>query len=281
MSEATYIHGTEPSEQRRLAALNQLINASFLAFMDFTQASAVLEVGSGMGLLTRDVALRLPHAELVGIEYSEKQLAQADHTVANLRFVQGDAHELEFEDDRFDVVYCRCLLECIYDPLRVLQEMYRVTRPGGRVFVQENDTSAQHFDPPVPEFESVWAQVPVLQQTLGGDSLIGRRLFALLKQSGLRDVRISMGNDVYWSGSPGFAVWIGNTGAILEGCAAELVAHGLATQEQVRRALVALRRFSDQEDASSWFYWNRAAGQKPVRDSSQSGLSSSCGQQEA
>jgi ubiquinone/menaquinone biosynthesis C-methylase UbiE len=125
-----------------------LINPAFLEFLELTGARAILEVGSGMSLLTQAVAQRHPAAEVVGVEYSAQQLARAKHTLPNLRCVQGDAHHLEFEEDRFDVVYCRCLLEHVANPAQVLREMWRVTRPGGRVFVQENDTAVQRFDPP-------------------------------------------------------------------------------------------------------------------------------------
>src|SRR5437016_5070612 len=105
MSHATYLHGTQPSEQQRLAAFNQLVNPSFLTFLQLDGAHSVLEVGSGIGLLTHEVALRLPAGEVVGVEYSDDQLARTNPRLANLRFVQGDAHRLEFEDNRFDVVY--------------------------------------------------------------------------------------------------------------------------------------------------------------------------------
>jgi hypothetical protein len=114
----------------------------------------------------------------------------------------------------------------------------------------------------VPQFVKVWGQIPVLQQKLGGDSLIGRRLFGLLKEAGFRDVRISMGTEVYCSGASGFAVWVLNEGAIIQGCASELVSRGLATQEEVEKALSELRSLCERDDATSWFYWNRAVGTK-------------------
>ena len=51
MAPDTYIHGTEPSEQDRLAALNRMTNAAFIRFLDVPSAARVLEVGSGLGLL--------------------------------------------------------------------------------------------------------------------------------------------------------------------------------------------------------------------------------------
>src|SRR5258708_913408 len=49
--DASYIHGTDPVEQKRLTELNRLTNASFIQFLDLSSDSNVLEVGSGLGLL--------------------------------------------------------------------------------------------------------------------------------------------------------------------------------------------------------------------------------------
>ena len=263
MADAQYIHGTSETEQQRLAALNRLANPSFLAFLQLEGARKILEVGSGLGVLAREVALRAPDAEVIGIEYSTAQLSRAVEPPSNLRFIQGDSHQLDFEDNHFDVVYCRWVLEHVADPLQVLKEMARVARSGGRVFVLENDTAQQCYDPPTPQFDKVWQQLPVLQRQLGGDALIGRRLFRLMKEAGLSDIRLSMANDVYHSGEAGFVAWVKNEQAILAGCAAEMVAYRLATQLDVDAAIAELQTLLDRDDATSWYYWNRACGTKP------------------
>src|SRR5436305_1419796 len=119
--EHAYIHGTNPSEQERLAGLNTLTNEPFLRFLALRESDVVLEVGSGLGILTHAAAQRLPRGEAWGVEQSPEQLARAPQGVGNLHFTQGDAHQLPFEANRFDVVYCRYLLEHVAGPWQVLK----------------------------------------------------------------------------------------------------------------------------------------------------------------
>ncbi len=88
--------------------------------------------------------------------------------------------------------------------------MRRVLRPGGRVAVMENDVTLVRFDPPCPVFESIWTAFASVQQRLGGDALIGRRLYRLLHQAGFRDIELSVQPEVHWHGSPGWIPWVTN-----------------------------------------------------------------------
>src|SRR5688500_14701651 len=101
-----YIHGVEASEQERLGALNRLTNAAFVEFLNVKPGWRVLEVGSGLGLLAADVAAAAPDVQVVGVEQSDRQIRAARKS-PNIRYVQGDAHRLEFPDKSFDLVYAR------------------------------------------------------------------------------------------------------------------------------------------------------------------------------
>jgi ubiquinone/menaquinone biosynthesis C-methylase UbiE len=98
----SYIHGTEPGEQERLAGLNRLTNGAFVEFLCVRPATRVLEVGSGLGLLAAEVASAAAGVEVVGLEQSAGQMAAA-FTHPSVRYVQGDAHSLQFTDGSFDL----------------------------------------------------------------------------------------------------------------------------------------------------------------------------------
>jgi len=260
--DVAYIHGTDPVEQNRLAELNRLTNASFIQFLNLPLDAAVLEVGSGLGLLAAEVAARVPLGSVVGLEYSVEQLAKTCVTLPNLRFEQGDAHHLPFPAAQFDIVYCRYLLEHVADPVKVLREMRRVLVAGGNIFVQENNILTNELWPECQRFDAVWRKFAELQARLGGDALIGKKLFALLRQAGFQNVTLSIAPELHAAGSATFVPWIENLIQNVRGAAANLDAHNLANASQVEEALAELKAFEDLPHACAHFYWNRATATK-------------------
>jgi demethylmenaquinone methyltransferase / 2-methoxy-6-polyprenyl-1,4-benzoquinol methylase len=91
---------------------------------------------------TGDIALGLANqgADTIGLDFSPQMLAVADQrhrksSAPGLQFVQGDAQELAFGGDTFDVVTMGYGLRNLTSWERGVEEMVRVARPGGRVIV--------------------------------------------------------------------------------------------------------------------------------------------------
>lgn len=253
----SYVHGTGAEEQRRLAELNRLTNAAFIEFLGVDRGARVLEAGSGLGLLAAGVAAAAPGVDVVGVEYSAVQLAAA---VPNprVRYIRADVHDLPFPEATFDLAYARYVLEHVQDPERVLRELGRVLRPGGHVALCENDVTLVRLDPPCPAFERVWLAFQRHQASLGGDSLIGRRLYRLLRTAGFGSIALSVQPEVHWHGSSAFAPWVLNLAGNVESARAGLIASGLATAREVDEAVGQLHALVDTDTASAHFVWNRA-----------------------
>lgn len=96
---------------------------------------AVLDVGSGTGALTAAVAAVAPSSLIIGIDPAAPYVAfaRARHPGDFVRFEVGDAQQLRFMDGRFDRTLSLLVLNFIPDPAKALDEMIRVTRPGGTV----------------------------------------------------------------------------------------------------------------------------------------------------
>jgi len=101
----------------------------------------VLDLCCGTG----DVALAFGQrgAEVTGLDFSPAMLEIADKRLSQAKvsedlivdFIQGDAQNLPFEDGSFDIVTISYGLRNLADWRKGLEEMIRVTRPGGRILV--------------------------------------------------------------------------------------------------------------------------------------------------
>jgi SAM-dependent methyltransferase len=269
MSETAYVHGTDPAEQDRLSRLNRMTNAAFEQFLGLNGGERVMEIGSGLGILAEEVAGGLPRGFFAGVEYSPEQLAAMRRRRRELRgpapnafFCRGDARALPFLTSSFDLVYMRYVLEHVGNPEQVLREAHRVLRDGGRLRVQENNILAVDVDPDCPVFMRVWRQLAVLQQRMGGDALIGKRLFGLLRRAEFRNIELSVQPEVHYQGSEYFHPWIENLIEIIEGIRERLLAERLATSNEVNDAIKELRAVENDADGAAFFYWNRAAAEK-------------------
>jgi len=258
---ATYIHGTDAAEQHRLVELNRLTNGPFIEFLGVQPNSRVLEVGSGLGILAADVADAAPNVRVAGVELSSVQLATARHH-PGVAFVQADAQALPVGDRAFDLAYARYVLEHVSDPGAVLAEVRRVLRPGGRVAVMENDVTLVRFDPSCPAFESIWAAFAIAQDQLGGDALVGRRLYRLLYDAGFSAIELSVQPEVHWHGSPGWIPWVSNIIGNVESARSALLGRGLCSALEIDAAVDELRLLMRRPDGSSLWIWNRARGIK-------------------
>jgi len=110
----------------------------------------VLDLATG----TADLLISLKEnkrtvSQAVGIDLSEKMLAVGQKKIERAGLSEqvflkkGDMHELPFADNEFDVVTAAFGLRNAADPQKVLREIYRVLRPGGRVFILEFSLSKQ------------------------------------------------------------------------------------------------------------------------------------------
>lgn len=101
-------------------------------------AECALDVCCGTGDIA--TALARAGADTVGFDFSAPMLEVAQQRnqrsqVTNLKFQQGDAQNLPFENDSFDVVTVGYGLRNLASWQRGLEEMHRVAKPGGRMLV--------------------------------------------------------------------------------------------------------------------------------------------------
>jgi phosphatidylethanolamine/phosphatidyl-N-methylethanolamine N-methyltransferase len=105
--------------------------------MGIMPGDKILEVGVGTGI---NVSLYPQHCHVTGIDFSALMLEKAHERVVkkgvtNVRLQEMDAANLTFADDSFDIVYAPYVISVVSDPVRVVNEMRRVCRPGGKIVI--------------------------------------------------------------------------------------------------------------------------------------------------
>jgi serine phosphatase RsbU (regulator of sigma subunit)/SAM-dependent methyltransferase len=292
MTEQTghYIHGTDPDEQRRLSLLNGLLNEASLGALRLEGHERVLDVGSGLGQLSRAMARVVGPGRVVGVERDPQQLAEAQRQAeedgeANLvDFRRGEAADLPLtEDERgaFDLAHTRFLLEHVPDPQRVVDSMVAALRPGGRIVLEDDDHDLLRLWPEVPNFNRVWNAYLRTYDQLGNDPYVGRRLVSLLEQAGAEPVRNDMLFFGSCAGNPSFQVFVDNFAGLIEGAADTILAKSSLSQTELEETLAAFKSWGLRSDAAMWYAtcWAEArtretrAGARRPREGATSDLS--------
>jgi 2-polyprenyl-3-methyl-5-hydroxy-6-metoxy-1,4-benzoquinol methylase len=118
----------------RVAARTVLVGELLCRSLDIHAGERVLDVAAGSGNAAIAAARR--DASVTATDIVEPLLAAATERAAidglSIATAVADAQELPFEDESFDVVVAGELLEHLRDPRRVVGEIRRVLRPGGR-----------------------------------------------------------------------------------------------------------------------------------------------------
>ena len=156
--------------------------------MEIRPGSHILEVGVGTGI---NASLYPRNCHVTGIDLSTSMLDKARERVAreglrNVRLMEMDAAKTTFADDTFDIVYAPYLISVVPDPVKVVCEMRRVCKPGGKIVI------LNHFRSANPVLSRVERAISPLTVHIGFKSDLD--LPAFLAQAGLRPESIEKVN---------------------------------------------------------------------------------------
>lgn len=167
-----------------------------LRMLPVTEGASVLDVGSGLGVLAFELASNL-RLQVLGVDIEPSFVAHSSSLFelldaqrlfiegSTVGFCQGDIRALAFDDEAFDLVFVRELLQFLSDPVQAVREIHRVLRPGGYACVSDTDDQLHLTWPPrSPALERMVGAVSEVQQARGGDRHCGRKLSTYLRQAG-------------------------------------------------------------------------------------------------
>jgi trans-aconitate 2-methyltransferase len=108
----------------------------------------ILDIGSGDGKVTAEIARYLPNGSVIGIDSSSDMVTRASQTfhrdmVPNICFQQGDARSLSFRNE-FDIIFSNAVLHWVLDHRPVLGGIHDGLKQGGRTLLQMGGKGNAH-----------------------------------------------------------------------------------------------------------------------------------------
>jgi SAM-dependent methyltransferase len=180
-------------EIERLHIQSEAMAPATLAMLDdigVMPGWSCLDIGCGPGGITSLLSERVgPTGRVVGLDRNPEFLAHARAAApSNVELRLGNAFDTDLSAGSFDLVHMRFVASTAGQPERLLQEAIRLARPGGIVAVQEPDGSTLRCHPPHPAWDRLQAALLGAFKGVGADLELARRLYFLVRHSGLTDV---------------------------------------------------------------------------------------------
>ena len=253
-SSEKYTHGHHES----VVAAHSVRRASEAAAFVLPQLKSpmrLLDFGCGPGTITNDLAEHLlPGGSVLGIDNSETVIAQASSAasekgISNVEFETNSVYETGYDDASFDAAYAHQVLQHLSEPLRGLEEVKRVLKPGGICAVREVDWGASAIWPSDERLSKFFDVYNRVAERNGGDAFAGRRLKQWFTDAGFSDLTVTTStwtfadeNGLKWWGEQ----WADRI--LRSDIAKRAVEYGIATE-------------SDLQDISQgWLDWVQADG---------------------
>lgn len=199
-----------------------------------------MDVGCGGGHVTISMARVVgPEGRVIGTDTDADILALAREDaeaakITNVEFQQQDACARLWQDE-FNVAYARFVLSHLGEPHICLAAMVQACAPGGIIVIEDTDFAGSFCYPTCAAYERYKELYQELLQRRGGDSNIGPKLPAMLRQAGIQEVELNVIQPAHINGEGKLMAPI-----TMSRISDALTAEGLATESEVQQLLTEL-----------------------------------------
>ncbi|MEV1129547.1 methyltransferase domain-containing protein [Agromyces sp. NPDC049794] len=248
-----YTHGHHESVLRSHSWRTVENSAAYLA-PHLREGMRVLDVGSGPGTITIDLARRVRPGLVTGIDAVADVVEHASGLAAsqrvdNVEFLVGDAYALPFANEAFDLVHAHQVLQHLARPIDALREFRRVLKPGGMLAVREVDYGGVIWSPASAGLTRWLGLYHDVHAGNGGEPDAGRHLKRWVREAGFG--RLETSGSTYVFSSDLEREWWGGSWAeraTRSQFAAHAIEAGHSNRDELERIAAAWRDWAADED---------------------------------
>jgi ubiquinone/menaquinone biosynthesis C-methylase UbiE len=160
------------------------------------QAGIVMaDICCGIGDFAVLVQKEFQPSRIVALDHSKSSLEYARRVAAafdigGIEYTYGDASEMLLDQDQFDLVTCRHSLQVFNKPELILKELFRICKPGGRVYITNEKNSHCLGEPRADSIQWTYDEVAKLWAHFQMDIELGPKSRRYLIEAGFEDIRI-------------------------------------------------------------------------------------------
>ena len=197
----SYTGGYDPLILGALARREAVREAAF--FVPFLKPEMrILDCGCGPGGISLGLASVAHLGSVVGIDVEDSQLERGRQEARkrdfnNVEFQHASVYSLPFADASFDAVLAHAMVYHLGEPMKALQEIRRVLKPGGLVGLRDADVAGDVYFPPQAELDRLWKVAERVISHNGGDLRFGRKHRKVLREAGFVDIIATASSDSF------------------------------------------------------------------------------------
>lgn len=155
----------------------------------------IADICCGCGDTSLLIAREFNPRSILGIDHSQAGIEHArnlakDLDINNAGFHMGDATALMLDDELFDYVICRLSIQIFSKPELILKELYRILKPGGRLYLLGEDYDLIVGHPNSQEIKNVYSKAGNYGTDIGMDLYNGKKLYNVFKELKMTDIKV-------------------------------------------------------------------------------------------
>ncbi|WP_434723595.1 methyltransferase domain-containing protein [Mesorhizobium sp. RIZ17] len=153
------------------------------------------DICCGIGDFAVLVQKEFQPSRIVALDHSMSSLAYArqvmqEFDIRGIEYTYGDASEMLLDEAQFDLVTCRHSLQIFNRPELILKELYRICKPGGRVYITNEKNSHCLGEPRAESIRWTYNEVAKLFAHFEMDVELGPKSRRYLVEAGFEDIRV-------------------------------------------------------------------------------------------